>query len=112
MTILYVILFVVSCFYTLWVLYLAVMNLKRVRDLKGLNKVSRVLGTPVLILGYALDIFINIFIMSVILLELPKEITVSSRLKRHNNTSTDWRKKVVLWFEPLLDPYDPSGDHI
>ena len=39
-------------------------------------------------------------------------MTVTARLKRHNATNTGWRKAVAVWFEPLLDPYDPSGDHI
>jgi hypothetical protein len=33
-------------------------------------------------------------------------------MKRHNRSSTGWRLSVVRWFEPLLDPLDPSGDHI
>jgi hypothetical protein len=51
-------------------------------------------------------------VLTLLLLEWPKEMTVTARLKRHNATSTGWRKAVAVWFEPLLDPYDPSGDHI
>jgi hypothetical protein len=105
-------LIVFAAFYALWIFYLAVMNLKRVRDLGLLSKTARILGTPVLFVGYLLDIFLNVFVMTIILLELPKEATISSRLKRHNNDKGGWRLAVVRWFEPLLDPYDPSGDHI
>jgi hypothetical protein len=50
-------------------------------------------------------------LLSVILLELPRETTVTARLKRHNQ-GTGWRKTVAGWFEPILDPFDPSGKHI
>jgi hypothetical protein len=105
-------LIVFAAFYALWIFYLAVMNLKRVRDLGLLSKTAKVLGYPVLVVGYLLDFILNVVVMTVILLELPQETTVSSRLKRHNNDQGGWRLAVVRWFEPLLDPYDPSGDHI
>lgn len=98
--------------YALWVFYLAVMNLKRVRDAGQLHKTAAVLGYPVLFVGLALDIVLNWTVMTVLLLELPKESTISSRLKRHNEVGTGWRMHVVRFFEPLLDPFDPSGDHI
>ena len=101
-----------AAFYVLWILYLAVMGLKRVRDQGKLSKLALYLGTPVLFVGYVLDAILNIVVMTVILLELPKELTVSERLKRHNQDSGGWRKSVALWFEPLLDPFDPSGNHI
>lgn len=99
--------------YVLWIFYLAVMNLKRVRDMGLLHKHALVLGYPVLIIGYLLDGFVNVFVMTVLLLELPREFTVTSRLKRHNRGPDGWRKRLVVWFfEPLLDPFDPSGDHV
>jgi len=97
--------------YALWIFYLAVMNLKQARDKGLLNKTAMALGYPVLIVGYLLDAFVNVFVITFLLLELPKEITVTSRLKRHNK-GTGWRKAIAAWAEPLLDPYDPSGDHI
>ena len=105
-------LFCFLAFYVLWILYLAVMNLKRVRDEGKLTSLAKVLGLPVLFIGYILDAFLNILVMTIILFEVPQELTVSERLKRHNKYSTGWRKSVAIWFEPLLDPYDPSGDHI
>jgi hypothetical protein len=48
----------------------------------------------------------------VLLLEMPQELTVTARLKRHIKESTDWRSGVASWFIPLLDPFDPSGKHI
>jgi hypothetical protein len=99
-------------FYILWVLYLAVMNLKRAQIAGQLTGKALFLGTPVLVLGYIIDFILNVFCMTIILMELPQETTVSSRLKRHNLESSGWGKAVAVWFEPLLDPYDPSGHHI
>lgn len=101
--------------FTLWVFYLAVMNLKVVRDTTGLHPRTKVLGSIVLIEGYVKDFLVNI-LLSIVLLEFPRELTVSERLKRHNVPGTNrlsaWRYRVAQWFEPLLDPHDPSGDHI
>lgn len=96
----------------LWVFFLACMNLKRAKEAGQLTKTALILGTPVLWIGYLLDAFVNITLMTVVMWELPKEWLVTDRLARHHKTSTGWRLAVVLWFEPLLDPYDPSGDHV
>lgn len=98
--------------YSLWVFYLAVMNLARAKRNGLLNKTALVLGTPLLVVGYLVDFMMNVTVMTVVLLEWPQETTVTARLKRHNKESTGWRLSIVKWFEPILDPYDPSGDHI
>ncbi|KRB28086.1 hypothetical protein [Acidovorax sp. Root70] len=99
-------------FLTLWVFFLAVMSLKRARDTVGLTFWCKVFGYPVLFVGLALDFLCNVFALSLILLELPQEGTVTARLKRHNIESSGWRKSVAVWAEQLLDRFDPSGDHI
>lgn len=101
-----------ASFYTLWIFYLAVMCLKRARDEGLLHKRALYFGMPVLVVGYVLDALINWLVLSLILLEMPRETTVTSRLKRHNKSVDGWRKSVAVWFEPLLDPFDPSGNHI
>lgn len=98
--------------YALWIFYLAVMNLARARDAKTLTKTALILGYPVLIIGYLLDFFVNMTVMTVLLLEIPQETTVTSRLSRHLEESEGWRKSIAMWAAPLLDPYDPSGKHL
>ena len=98
--------------YALWVFYLAVMSLKRAKDAGLLTRTAKAFGYPVLFAGLALDFLANVFVLTLLLGELPREGTVTSRPKRHNATSTGWRKAVAAWAEPLLDPFDPSGDHI
>lgn len=96
----------------LWVFFLAVMNLSRAKKAGTLSKTALILGIPVLLIGYALDVLVNIFVMSVIMLEPPFEMTVTERLQRHHRESTGWRLKVVEWFESILDQFDPDGDHV
>jgi hypothetical protein len=98
--------------YALWVFYIAVMNIKRVADAGKLSKFAAVFSYPVVIVGVLIDIATNWLVFTVLLLELPQESTVTSRLKRHHRHSTGWRLAVVLFLEPILDPFDPSGDHI
>jgi len=103
---------IVIPFWLLWVFYLAVMGLKRAKDAGKLNKTALVMGTPVLIIGYLLDAFVNVTMMTVLFIEVPKELTVTSRLKRHIKEGTGWRLRLASWFIPILDPFDPSGRHI
>jgi hypothetical protein len=98
--------------YLLWPFYLAAMNLKRARDAGKLTKVAYALGAPILYVGWALDIGVNWGVMSLLLVEFPREWTVTARLKRHKNDG-GFRGKVARWFAlHLLDPYDPAGRHI
>tara|TARA_R110000782_G_scaffold37511_1_gene88710 strand:+ start:227 stop:493 length:267 start_codon:yes stop_codon:yes gene_type:complete len=88
------------------------MNLKRVKKNGLLTRRAEIIALPMLVIAYVLDCLVNWFVMTVVLLELPKEILVTQRLKRHNNGSDSWRTCVAVWIEPLLDPFDPTGDHI
>jgi hypothetical protein len=106
------VLIILGATYALFVFYAAVMNIKRVRDAGKLTWMGKVLGYPTLAIGLALDLFVNLTLMTIILLELPRELTVTSRLKRHNREGNGWRLAVVRFFEPVLDPLDPSGDHV
>ena len=96
----------------LWVFYLAVMSLKRARDAGLLTTATHRTGQAVLVVGYLLDVYVNVVVMTPVLLELPKELTVSHRLKRHNLATSGYRKAVAKWFEPWLNPFDPKGKHI
>lgn len=87
------------------------MNLKRVRDLGLLHPYVKILAYPIFIVGIALDVFLNIVVLTVLFFDLPRELTISSRLERYLK-ETSWRSKVARVFEYVLDPFDPDGDHI
>lgn len=98
--------------YALWIFFLAAMSLQRAHEAGTLPRAAFALGVPVLVIGFALDFLVNVVVMTPLLLELPREWTVTDRLRRHHRQSTGWRLKVVLLLEPVLDPFDPSGDHV
>jgi len=103
----------IGSMYLLWIFYLAVMNIKRVYDAGKLHGFAFVLGAPVLLIGLALDTFVNWVVMTVVFLEFPKEMLVTSRLKRHWETAPkSWRGKFARRFSNiLLDEFD-DGDHL
>ncbi len=97
----------------LFVFYAAVMALKRARDEGKLGPAMACFAYPTLYVGLVLDALVNIVVCTVIFLELPKEVLVTSRLTRHAllypNT---WRGKLSRWIcSHLLDALDPSGCH-
>ena len=94
--------------YALWFFYICVMGLKRAKDAGLLNKTAKALGYPVLFVGYILDAFVNVFVMTVLFLEIPEELTVTARLKRHIKTSSGWRLRLASWFIPILNPFDEN----
>lgn len=98
--------------YMLWIYYLAVMNLKSVQNRGELVGVAKYLGYTVFYCGLTLDILVNIFVMTTVFLEIPKETVVTSRFKRHIYLSTGRRESIAAWFcSRLLNPFDPSGSH-
>lgn len=98
--------------YACWVLYLALTNVWRAAIDKRLSYTAYTLALPAIAVGVALDVALNFTVFSALFAEGPQEWTISERLRRHNSTGTGWRKKLAGWFEPLLDPFDPDGDHI
>ena len=90
--------------------YAAVMNFKRVRQTVGLTKVQSVCGSYILVRGYLLDCFVNAIHMTLILRELPRELTVTRRLRRHIEGGTR-HAAFCLRFRRQLDALDPSGVH-
>lgn len=100
--------------YALWVFYLAVMHLKRARDNGTLSRPALYLGYPVLLVGYALDVFVQVVPATILFLDLPRESTLTGRLKRYlyGEQSGSWREAVAAWMcAHLLDQFDPDGRH-
>lgn len=98
--------------YALWVLYLAIMTLKRAQAYAPLPVWALRFGYPVLAVGYLMDFLANALVLTVILLELPRELLVTARLSRHIKAGTGYRAAVAAWIcSQLLDRFDPSGCH-
>lgn len=106
------ILYAFGSLYGLWLFYLAVMNLMKARDAGRLTKPAKVLGMPFLWFGLILDFLVNQIVMTVVLLEIPRELLVTTRVTRHKYEGTGWRKRVAeAMCKHLLDPFDPTGCH-
>lgn len=107
----------------LWVLFRIIMRLKIRKDGgEVLSRATLAWGYPTLMVGYALDFATNVWQGTVLFLEVPKELTVSARVKRHTHDTSvpAWYwKPLVLWRrlvartlrDRVLKPYDPSGGH-
>jgi len=74
-----------------WVLYVAIMGFKR--NLDNMGKVSKFIAYCILPFGLLADVLFNFTWGSVMFLEPPRELLMTTRLKRH------------------LSDYDPSGKH-
>lgn len=98
--------------YLSWSLYVLVMGFYRAKlagRLKGLNLV---LAYPLCLIGYAMDIFANLTLATVLFWEPPREWLVTERLQRYMAGKYCWRKRLAKYIcDHVLDPFDPSGDH-
>lgn len=105
--------FVVLCYFWFsWALYILIMGIYRAHLDKRLTKVTIALSLPFIALGYILDVVANIFVASVVFLELPKELYVTSRLQRYKKQDLGWRTRLSNWIcSNLLDVFDPTGSH-
>lgn len=103
--------FPLSCV-LMWVGYLALTNLERVRVAQGLTKPQRLLAGVLLFIFGLLDVLLNWTFCVLLFLELPREITVSRRCTRHFKAD-GWRGDVARWLgRHALDPFDHRGAHI
>jgi hypothetical protein len=103
--------YVLLSVWLLYVFYSAVMHFKEARDSGVMGWPMKTLAYPALGAGLALDVSVNLTFCTVLFLELPKELLVTSRLSRLQK-GTGWRAKVAGWIcVNLLDALDPSGCH-
>ena len=96
-----------------WALYILVMGIYRAHLSGRLSKVGYVLGLPLVVLGYAVDILAQYTIATAYFMDWPRrgEWLVTDRLIRYSG-GTGWRKAKADWIcTHLLDVFDPSGNH-
>lgn len=95
-----------------WGLYVLIMGLYRAQLDKRLNGPMSFLGAPYLVVGYLVDVACNLTLATLVLLELPRELLVTTRLTRHLRSGDGWRHALATWVcNKLLDPLDPRGKH-
>lgn len=96
----------------LWALYVMVMGVYRAHLSRRLSATAKILAAPWVVLGFAVDVLVNITFASVMFLEPPKELLVTTRLQRHASASHGWQRDLATWIcSHLLDVFDPTGNH-
>lgn len=105
-------LYTLAYLWLFWGLYVLVMGLYRAKLDGRLSKPLIFMGAPFILAAYLMDVLANLTIAWLIFWEIPRELTVTNRLKRHLKQSIDWRFNVALALcTSLLDPLDPTGRH-
>ncbi len=94
-----------------WAVYVLVMGIYRAHLAGRLRGLARVLGLPLVVFGYLMDVFANLTVATLVFLEPPREALVTTRLIRLQRT-WGWRGRLANWVcNNLLDPFDPTGNH-
>lgn len=89
-----------------WLLYVAIMHLRVVRDREGLTMPQKVMGYPLLIIGLIFDTLLNWLVVSVLLLSPPRELLTTTRFRRFKH-DRGWRGRQVRWWcRHFLEPFD------
>lgn len=100
--------------YFLWPMYVFCMAMMRAYQSKSVTMFAWCLAFPIIVAAIALDVALNFTVFSLMLWGFPLrgEWTFSQRLNRLVKDD-GWRGAVSRWLAAnLLDPYDPSGQHI
>lgn len=93
---------------TTWCYYVTVVMVYR--GWKTFRWPARVMAVLAAIPGIPMDVALNV-VASILLLDIPLEVTLSQKLSRLNDTG-GWRGDVARWVcAELLDPFDPRGRH-
>lgn len=97
-------------FWLLWVFFLAVMKLDEEKH--RMHGAVKVVGYFTLAVGLVIDFIVQVLPATILWLELPRELTVSGRVKRLCATGHGYRYNLAIWFRNhLLAPFDKSGGH-
>jgi hypothetical protein len=106
--------FALGTLWALWVLYIAMMNIKRVTLTKPLPWQAKLLVYPTMAVFETIEFIANVVVLTVLFFDWPREIRVSDRLRRYwkGPARYGWRLHVVKFIKPMLDPFDPAGFHI
>jgi len=98
--------------YVTWILYCAIMSLWKAKRENRLTPAMKVLGYPLLFIGYVFDVATNLLV-SVLMWHMPKEMLLTQKLKRiQKEEPSGWRNKTAMWIcANLLNEVDPTGHH-
>lgn len=102
---------IVVALWLLWIAFVAIMHLRRVRQRWGLTGAQKVFGYPLLVIGYVLDVVMRLTVFAALFLRHPRLETVSEMLEREV-AGSGWRARQARWWrEELLADFDLTGSH-
>lgn len=95
-----------------FVSYCAILKLKDMRDDGRLNLPIKILAYPTIVPMYVIYVGLNVFVASVIFLDIPREVAFTKRCERYLRGKDGWRKKQAAWWcRRVLDPVERGGVH-
>ena len=108
------IIFMALILWALWILYVSMMNIDRAMELGELPWQAKLMVYPTKFVFDMVEVVANTIVCTLIFLDLPKEFTVSDRLRRYyeDQNQAKWRMVLVNFVKPMLDPFDHKGPHI
>ncbi len=106
------VLYTLAFLWAFWAMYVLVMGIYRAHLAKRLTAVTLCLSAPFIALGYLMDVIANLTVASLVFLEFPRELLVTSRLQRYVASGARVAFTIADWIcNHLLDVFDPSGNH-
>lgn len=106
------VLYSVLSMWALWAFYVFTMGVYRLHLSKELKGINAILAWPLVFVAYAIDILVNITPATIMFLDLPRELLVTSRLQRYMRQGSGWRCIVATYIcDNMLDIFDPKGNH-
>ena len=98
-----------ALFYRTWIYYIAFMSVKKNISWIKEHKFDYYSMMPEFILGYAMDILLQMTFGTIAFWEIPKEMTLSGRVVRHQKESKGWRLQRANYLcHRYLKPFDET----
>lgn len=106
--------FILWTLWALWILYVAMMNVQRAATNSALPWQAKMLVIPTTVVFDIIEFVANVVVCTLLFWDLPREITVSDRLRRYaqDPARAGWRMIGVNFIRPMIDPFDHKGPHI
>lgn len=107
-----ILLYLLADLWLFFIMYVASMGMIRAHKEGKINFVLWALCVPFVAIALLVDMVNNIIVFTVLFAEIPKELLVTARLKRHASQHT-FRGKLARWIgDTLLNPFDHTGNHL
>ena len=97
-----------------WLLWIVISGFHRAQAEGRLTPFAITVGTGISYFGLVWDVLCNLLLCTFLFLDIPREPTLSQRLRRLVLT-TGWRREFAEWVsEALINPFstDPADPHI